>query len=993
VVVEDGAQRNSIGKVNQPGNIISGNRGDGVRLQGTGTRLNTVYENYIGLDASGTVGVPNTMNGVKVTDEAFNNFIYFDVISGNGLDGLALDGLNVAFNFSEVCYIGTDASGRDSIPNGRHGVYLANGARNNAIGGQTSPNTVISGNADTGVYITGAGTSNNVIRGALIGLSVTDSISLPNGSNGVAIIDAPFNLIGATNLATGMRGNIISGQGRQQLGIGSFYYRPGILISGQGSFSNRVEGNFIGTDRFGNRSVSNGVGVIIHDAPRNRIGGTNDGVRNVISGNIVNALVIEFPGASNNVVWGNFVGTDADGLASIPNGYGILINEAPANQIGGYVADSGNLISGNGFFSGGDGVSLVGNNAHHNFILLNQIGTDVNGHALGNMGEAVYLIRGPHNNRIGDVNFGNTIAFNDGDGVAILGGGAWGTTVSNSIVGNSIFSNAVGGTGLGINLQPVTEGSSGMPTPNDLLDGDTGPNNVQNFPVITNVFLSLGNTVIRGFLQSQPSRQYYIDYYRSFAPNASGYGEGQVYLGFKTITTDAAGRANFSFTNGGTYPNAWFTATATDAATSDTSEFSLAFQAAAGSFRFTAATHIFNENAGTIGTTVERVGGSYGVATVKAFPFNETAINGEDYNFSGVTMTFNDGELTKTFNVAILEDALDEDNEIFTLRLQDPTGGATLSSPSVTTNVIIDNDPLPTLSIADLTVSEGTGGSVNALFTVSLNTPSGRNVSVNYATSDGTAVAPDDYSSTNGLLTILAGATTGTITVPIVTDNLFEPNEKFGVNLASPVNATLTDASATGIILDDDPEPRLTINSIVVTEGNEGTATATFTVRLSNPSYLPVSVNYATANGTALAGADYDSTNGVVNIAPGNVSAPVFVTITADEPSEPDENFFMDLIAPVNASIATSRGTCTITELRFIRIVRIGNDIRLIFTTGDHQHYAVDRTDELPASSWVTPPALASIDGTGSPVGVLDTGVVSGTPLGSGQFYRVRLLP
>ena len=993
VVIESGAIQNQVGNFGAGRNVISGNSGDGILIQDAGTRLTYMYDNLIGLSAFGTNAVPNSGNGIRITDSAFNNFIYDGVISGNGQNGISLDGLNVAFNFIELCYIGTDTSGRRAVPNGRHGVFIGNGARANAVGGQTFINTVISGNLDSGVYITGTGSSNNVVRGALIGLSVTDSISIRNASNGVAIVDAPFNYIGGTNEIGGdMRGNVISGNGATQVSPGSFIYVPGILISGQGSFSNRVEGNFIGTDRFGTRTASNGVGVVIRDAPRNRVGGTTPEVRNVISGNMTDGFLIEGIGASNNVVRGNFIGTDAAGSNSVANSYGLTVDESPRNEIGGTDPGAGNLISGNGFFGfGGNGVTLNGNGAYLNSVLGNLIGTDVTGtRPVPSPGDGVYLIHGANRNQIGNEFAANIIAFNGRDGVHIVGGGVYGNTVSNSVYGNSIFQNGQSGVGLGINLQDIAEGSSGTPTPNDALDADVGGNNLQNYPIITNIVSSGGNTLVRGFLQSTPSRSYFLDFYRSATPHPSGYGEGETYLSYQSVSTDASGRANFSFTVSGLYPNAWFTVTATASVGGDTSEFSPAVQAAAGTIRFVNATRSFNENAGVVPISIERVGGSYGSVSITTFPTNNSAINGQDYNFGSAIITLPDGVTNSFFNIQILEDTLDEDDETFTLMMTSATGGAVIGTPNTVGVTIVDNDPLPTLSIGDVTVTEGTGGSRNAVFTVSLNTASGRTVGVAFAAADGTATAPSDYVATNGSLTFPAGTLTRTITVSIVTDNMFELDEQFSVNLSSASNATFADSTATGLISNDDLQPTLSINDIVVTEGTNGTVNAAFTVSLSNPSYLPISVTYATANDTALAGLDYRATNGTLTVLAGTLATNIFVTLTPDVPAEPDEQFRVNLTAPINTTISDAQGICTITELRFLRISQSGGNIALTFTTGTGQNYTVESVTQLPPTVWSTVSGLGNVPGTGLPVTALHAGGASSS---SNRFYRVRLIP
>ena len=152
---------------------------------------------------------------------------------------------------------------------------------------------------------------------------------------------------------------------------------------------------------------------------------------------------------------------------------------------------------------------------------------------------------------------------------------------------------------------------------------------------------------------------------------------------------------------------------------------------------------------------------------------------------------------------------------------------------------ITDDDPLPTLSVNDVTVTEGDTGTVNAVFTVTLAQASGLGVSVDYATANNTAIAPADYTAASGTLTFAAGETTKTVTVLVNGDTLDEANETFFVNLSNPSNATIADGQGVGTITDDDAPSTLTINDVSVIEGDTGTTVATFTVSLS-----PVSVRF-----------------------------------------------------------------------------------------------------------------------------------------------------
>ena len=216
-----------------------------------------------------------------------------------------------------------------------------------------------------------------------------------------------------------------------------------------------------------------------------------------------------------------------------------------------------------------------------------------------------------------------------------------------------------------------------------------------------------------------------------------------------------------------------------------------------------------------------------------------------DYQATSGTLTFTAGQTTKQVTVLVNGDLLDEADENFIVNLTSPTNATIADGQGVGT--ITDDDARPSLSVDDVTVTEGDSGTTNANFTVSLNAPSGRTVTVDYATADGTAHAPDDYQAGSGTVTFAAGQTTRTVTVQVNGDLLNESNETYFVNLSGPTNATIGDGQGIGTIIDDDGVPSLSIDDVTVTEGNSGTVNANFTVTLSAPSAQSVSVGYATA--------------------------------------------------------------------------------------------------------------------------------------------------
>ena len=181
-----------------------------------------------------------------------------------------------------------------------------------------------------------------------------------------------------------------------------------------------------------------------------------------------------------------------------------------------------------------------------------------------------------------------------------------------------------------------------------------------------------------------------------------------------------------------------------------------------------------------------------------------------------------------------------------------------------------------------------------AIFTVSLTSASSSDVSVHYATADGTATAGSDYTAKSGTLTIPAGSTSGIIQVPIRGDTSVEADETFFLNLSSPVNASIADAQGQGTILNDDTT--ISVSNVTLPEGNSGTRAFSFIVSLSAASAYPITVNYLTANGTATAGSDYTAiaTTPLV-FAAGQTSKTVTVAVNGDALIEPDETFSVRL--------------------------------------------------------------------------------------------------
>lgn len=400
------------------------------------------------------------------------------------------------------------------------------------------------------------GGDNNTISGNFIGTDTTGMIDFGNGSIG---IEGEFgsnpnnNLIGG---ATPAARNIISGN-------------AGSAIEFNFAGGNTIQGNFIGLAADGATAMGNGGagigagsftgGTLI--GGDDAADGTTDGIvgaRNYISGNIGAGIFAGGAAFSGVSIMGNYIGTDTTGTLARGNSDGIATNIATGAVIGGSTAGAGNLISGNT----NNGISL--GNTGLVTVRGNQIGTAANGVSpLGNTGNGVQIVTGGGTNSIGGAGAGegNIIAFNSGDGVYV---DSFLNPASNSILSNSIFSNG----GLGIDL-----GTDGV-TPNDAGDADSGGgNNLQNFPVIT--VAQPGSTRVVGTFNSTASTTFRLEFFNTPAADASGSGEGQLFIGAVNVTTDGGGNAMFDQTFAANSPmNSFVSATATNLMTGDTSEFS-----------------------------------------------------------------------------------------------------------------------------------------------------------------------------------------------------------------------------------------------------------------------------------------------------------------------------------------------------------------------------------------------------------------------------------
>lgn len=418
------------------GNAISGNEAGGVRIEDAG---NFLRANFIGTAPGGALGAPNRGNGVDLLS------------SGNVVGGAPDTARNhIARNEGYGLRIGSsaeDVSANDNLVlnnqvggppagNDEAGILVAQGTRNSLR------DNLVGENAGGGIRIHADG---NEVQGNLVGTD-SEGADLGNAFDGIGVVGRD-NRIGGTLPGTG---NVVG-----------FNESEGIVLTD----GNVVQGNHVGTNFAGDDLGNGGSGIFVVSGG-NRIGGDEAGARNVVSGNGGDGILLG-EAASSNVVQGNFVGTNPAATDPLGNaGAGVHVASSSVNNIGRANPDFPNVISGNA----SHGIHVSGEEAAGNAIAGNLIGVGIDGEtAVGNGGHGVRLSDGAHDNAVGSgPEGGNVIAHNAGVGVSVRG-----PSVDNEIEPNAIFGNGL----------PIDLGEDG-PTGNDEGDADSGPNRLQNFPVI-----------------------------------------------------------------------------------------------------------------------------------------------------------------------------------------------------------------------------------------------------------------------------------------------------------------------------------------------------------------------------------------------------------------------------------------------------------------------------------------------------------------------------
>ncbi|HBB88300.1 MAG TPA: hypothetical protein DC047_11850 [Blastocatellia bacterium] len=612
------------------------------------------------------------------------NHIHNLVINGFNNTGISITGAGATGNLVTGCFLGTNAAGNGAAPNSFDGITVSQGASNNVVGGITLVDrNLIAGNSRNGITILFAGTNSNFVLGNIIGTDITGTTALGNGSEGVQIGPAA-------------NGNLIGGTNAGARNLISGNGGDGVGIIDPSSAGNQVQGNFIGTNAAGGAAVGNGgSGVQIRNSGTNTIGGMTSGSGNLVSGNHFNG--VEVLGGSNNRIQGNIIGSNLLMSASLPNSNGVALGVflgagATNNIIGGDDDDDGILDgvvnAGNKIFGNqSDGVVVF--SAFDNGVNAISSGNTIQGNLIG--GSALLMnsnngisLHGATNNLIGGLTAGA--------GNTIAFNAAFGVVLTcptlNGItvcsVGNQILSNSI-------------YAHNNAPGIALLQNAGNFANNNQSAPTLFNVGVNGGSANFGGKLTSTPNSNYRIQVFSNDNCNPSGNGEGQRLVATTTASSDGSGVAFFSV-NGAAQIGEFITATATDINTNNTSRFSPCMQAVpyqSGTLQFSLANYAVTEGAGNALIVVTRSGDNSGSASVQYTTSDGSAVAGSEYTPASGTLSFAAGDNFKSFVVPISDDGVVEPVKSLNLALSNALGSATLGTQTSATLSIADNDPAP----------------------------------------------------------------------------------------------------------------------------------------------------------------------------------------------------------------------------------------------------------------------------------------------------------
>jgi CSLREA domain-containing protein len=857
------------------GNLISGNNNRGITLgtaspggglPGVPADGNSVQGNLIGTNAAGTAIVKNTLAGISLNG-ANNNLIggttggARNVICGNGGNG----GINLSNNGAGTAgssgnriqgnFIGTDITGTFALGN-NNGIALSGNSSNNQIGGDDAADgatdgvvrarNLISGNLNDGINIGNFnGQSNgNIVQGNYIGVNLSGTAAIPNSFSGISALGVNATQIGGT---TAGAGNLISGN--NQSGISLNEAGPG---SGQANLpvtNTHIEGNFIGTNSAGTAALRNqqfGVNISGVNSSNNYVGGSAPGARNLIGASGFNAVSLNVR-ADGNFVLGNWMGVDIGGNIALVtnvggtnlfgNGSGIVISGSSNNQIGGTTPAERNVIAGNNCqginiintLSSGTLVQSSGNKVQGNYIGLNATGTDMvidptGGPKFGNKCSGVFLA-GTTNNLIGGTvpGAGNVIGGSAHQGVVISNNNnviGSGNTIQGNIIGSNVAMNLPLPSSIGIFL---INGSS-----NNLIGGDDATDGTVDGVV------NAGNKI---FASSGDG----INIQSAFINGANAIARGNTVqgnlIGGSTLLRNGNNGVNLTGAKnnliGGLSPGAGNTIAfnanngvvincpvlngvvtcgvgnqiLSNSIYSHNNNLGIRFNSngtnfgnnnqASPSLFFVGANGANTNFAGKLTSTANS---NFQIQVFSNDSCNPTG-SGEGQRLVGTTTSASDGSGVATFSLT----GSAQIGEFITATATDTSTNNT-SRFSTCVQAVAYQPGVLQFSLPTFAVSEGVG---NALVTVARSGDNSVTATVNYATSDGSAIAGPDYTATSGTLSFAPGDNFKTFVVPIMDDSVVEPVEALNLTLSNPSSGSILGAqiTATLSIADNDPAP------------------------------------------------------------------------------------------------------------------------------------------------------------------------------------------
>jgi hypothetical protein len=375
-------------------------------------------------------------------------------------------------------------------------------------------------------------------------------------------------------------------------------------------------------------------------------------------------------------------------------------------------------------------------------------------------------------------------------------------------------------------------------------------------------------------------------------------------------------------------------------------------------------TSVGSSGSKTLTFTVRLSAASAQEVTLNYATADGTAVAGTDYAPTSGMLVFYPGDTAENVPVTVFGYPGKDANQSFTLNLSNPTNAVVLAGQGVGT-VLNGN----TVSVTNASAVNGTGGTTPVTFTINLSSPvpaGAPPVVVQYATANGTAVAGVDYVANTGSVTFNPGDSSKTVTVLALGTPLAQPTKTFVLNITGASNATVgAGTKATGTILNNNPRPAVSVGNATAAEASSGNKTATFTVNLSSASGQTVTVQYATADGSAVAGTDYAAAGGTLTFKPGVTSLTVPVTVLAGTATGPNKNFTLNLSSPTNATLAGGQGTGTVVEAGALPTLSINNVIASMGSSGTKAFtFTVSLAPAVPAGGQPVTVQYATADGT-----------------------------